>query len=156
MAKLDFARIEQLIMKALLHLKREEIERLCEELMQQRALNVEADRETELFLPEKETVEVMIKALKKDFKRIKAGDPELYEKLKPAKKMLTEMVLDEKVTMEEWRTLNSIRRLIFTARMETAGGTAMDADEKQIEEQLRRLEKRGKFHFNVNEKWDTI
>ncbi len=157
MGKSNYNKVEKLLGDAMIKRKSEQLLEEADQAEKDRKRNVAKEGKSKEKIPDIKALEAMIDAILRDFKRIKEKNEELYEKLKPLKKELKQ--LKGKLSSfgaKEWEALNAIRETIHSNRIEAAGGSEEAADEQQIEDALKRRKKKGKFYFNVNEKWDTV
>jgi hypothetical protein len=161
MGKLDWTKVEQLISKGLRKIKKEKLLKEADEATRRRLANIspKSVSKEEIFtgIPEKKALIPMFKALKRDLMDFKKEHPATYEEIKSTGlriKNLEEHL--EAFSNDDWQALIVIRQSLRQARIDLAGGSALEADNSRVTKELEQLEKQGKFRFGTNKKWDNV
>lgn len=155
MAKINYEKVERLLLQGLDKMALDDLQDLADELMKEREANVKIKVKDKP--PGGEVIRTLVERLRKSLKEVKAENIAFYKRLEKPKERLKELYKKaDSVTLDEWEEIKEIKELVMeTHRMLSSGGDAQ-YNQKMISERLRALEKKGKYNFRGKDSWDTV
>ena len=155
MSKLNYTKVEKLLIHAIQKMRVQGLLELANRLMEEKHLNIK--KGATKALPKPATLKLVVENIKNDLKKIKELDKDVYLGLAAEQGEVDEVVSDlHTFVLSDWENLLALKEKILQTKEQLMADPDADPLEEQIEREKKELEKRGEDDFKRRKGWQSV
>lgn len=155
MTKLDWEKIERLLLSGLDKYRAEDLRVAIINFLKNQSKGLAGSKDEESLT--NKLIDEVFRQMKKDLKIIKYKAPGEFEKIKSEIPLYRDMEAKKReMKPEDWELLMDKKGLLNQMKVDAVGIDSEAEIELEIANELKKLQKQGKHNFNVRESWDFV